>query len=93
LHSLFEHWKEWLDLRDGKFIMRADIVLPSAFIDSLVEYDAFEDWLKNLSKATGLKGKELWMPLRLRLTGKEHGPEMIRVVKFLGRERVKELLV
>lgn len=39
--------------------------------------------------ATGKKGKELFMPLRLALTGQEHGPEMSKVTQLLGLERLK----
>jgi len=34
----------------------------------------------------GLKGKSIWMTLRLALTGGEHGPELARLVGMWGRE-------
>jgi nondiscriminating glutamyl-tRNA synthetase len=40
---------------------------------------------ERLKKATGLKGKELFMPLRLALTGMDHGPELVRAIPLLGR--------
>ena len=43
-------------------------------------------------KAAGARGKTLFMPLRLALTGEEHGPELARVAYLLGRERVLERL-
>jgi nondiscriminating glutamyl-tRNA synthetase len=43
-------------------------------------------------KAAGARGKTLFMPLRLALTGDEHGPELARVAYLLGRERVLERL-
>ena len=37
--------------------------------------------------ATGKKGRELFHPLRLALTGRESGPEMAGLVAAMGRER------
>ena len=36
-----------------------------------------------LKSATGLKGKNLFMPLRLALTGFDHGPELVRALPLL----------
>ena len=40
-----------------------------------------------LKAATGRKGKALFQPLRLALTGREHGPELKHLLPLLGRER------
>jgi nondiscriminating glutamyl-tRNA synthetase len=40
---------------------------------------------ERLKKATGLKGKDLFMPLRLALTGMDHGPELVRAIPLLAR--------
>ena len=40
-----------------------------------------------LSEATGKKGKPLFMPLRLALTGRDSGPEMAPLVDRIGQER------
>ena len=41
-----------------------------------------------LKEQSGRKGKQLFLPLRMALTGMQHGPEMSHVVSFLGREGV-----
>jgi nondiscriminating glutamyl-tRNA synthetase len=38
---------------------------------------------ERLKKAMGLKGKELFMPLRLAVTGLDHGPELVRAIPLL----------
>ena len=38
---------------------------------------------ERLKNATGLKGKALFMPLRLLLTGMDHGPELLRAIPLL----------
>ena len=47
--------------------------------------DAVKAMNERLKKATGLKGKELFMPLRLALTGMDHGPELVRAIPLLTR--------
>jgi glutamyl-tRNA synthetase len=45
-------------------------------------------WTQNLKQATGLKGKALFHPLRLALTGHEAGPELAKLLPLIGRVRV-----
>ncbi len=45
-------------------------------------------WTQKLKEATGLKGKALFHPLRLALTGQESGPELARILPLLGRAKV-----
>jgi glutamyl/glutaminyl-tRNA synthetase len=35
----------------------------------------------------GVKGRELYQPVRAALTGRTHGPELPLVAELLGRER------
>jgi len=39
-----------------------------------------------LKVATGRKGKALFLPLRLALTGREHGPDMAALLPLIGRD-------
>ena len=39
-----------------------------------------------LKDSTGRKGKALFLPLRLALTGREHGPDMAALLPLIGRE-------
>ena len=45
-----------------------------------------------LKVSTGRKGRALFRPLRLALTGRESGPEMGPLLKLIGRERALERL-
>lgn len=47
----------------------------------------WQAWTKSVAAATGAKGKALFLPLRLALTGREHGPEMARLLPLIGRAR------
>jgi glutamyl-tRNA synthetase len=44
-------------------------------------------WTKAVSAASGLKGRALYHPLRLALTGREHGPELKKLLPLIGREK------
>jgi glutamyl-tRNA synthetase len=45
-----------------------------------------------LKESTGRRGRALFRPLRLALTGRESGPEMGPLLKLIGRERALERL-
>lgn len=44
-------------------------------------------WTKAVSAATGAKGRALFHPLRLALTGLEHGPELKKLLPLIGRAK------
>ncbi len=43
-------------------------------------------WTAALKTASGRKGRALFHPLRLALTGREHGPEMANLLPLIGRD-------
>jgi glutamyl-tRNA synthetase len=49
--------------------------------------EAWRDLTNELKSSTGKKGRELFHPLRLALTGRESGPEMAGIVARMGKER------
>jgi len=81
-----------------------DFELPLEFIDKyrkvidylknrLLDYDKVnKDLWKNIIKEIGkefsLKGKDLFMPIRIMTTGREHGPDIYEVLEILGKERI-----
>lgn len=84
----------WRILRDGPDELPAlpiddRIFLRDAF-DLLPEEpwngSVWRDWTGKVKEATGRKGKALFMPLRLALTGREQGPELADLLPLLGRE-------
>jgi glutamyl-tRNA synthetase len=44
-------------------------------------------WTKAVGAQTGAKGRSLFHPLRLALTGLEHGPELKKLLPLIGRAR------
>ncbi len=49
-------------------------------------------WTDEVKLTTGAKGRALFMPLRLALTGLEHGPELAALLPMLGGVRVRARL-
>ncbi len=89
--------KQWWQVAQGPvtpaiteqdFIAEALSLMPSApWNDS-----SWTEWTNAVKGKTGRKGKELFMPLRLALTSKEHGPEMKTFLPIIGPERAKARL-
>ncbi len=66
-----------------------------SFYSKLQKFDTispevFKDTLATIQKETKIKGKELYMPVRIALTGREHGPELYQVVNILGIDTCKK---
>jgi nondiscriminating glutamyl-tRNA synthetase len=49
--------------------------------------EAFKSSVQSAGGGLGLKGRELFQPVRVALTGRTHGPELPIVAELLGRER------
>ncbi|GJD52920.1 Glutamate--tRNA ligase [Methylobacterium crusticola] len=54
--------------------------------------DTWKAWTEAVRAATGLKGKALFLPLRLALTGLDHGPDLAGLLPLIGRERAARRL-
>jgi glutamyl-tRNA synthetase len=48
--------------------------------------------IKAAGKTAGAKGKELFMPIRVKITGTCHGPDLVGILDVLGREEVLKRL-
>jgi len=66
---------------EGEFLVEAARLLPEEPWDEAT----WGTWTKAIQAATGRKGKALFLPLRLALTGRDHGPEMKRLLPVIGR--------
>ncbi len=46
--------------------------------------------LDELKSQLNVSGKKLFMPVRVALTGQEHGPELLQIVSLLGKEKMQQ---
>ena len=54
--------------------------------------EPWRELTSELKQTTGKKGRELFHPLRLALTGRESGPEMAGLIQRIGKEKVVQRL-
>ena len=85
-----ENWAKTIDtIIDTKKYDIPDNLIKAA-IESIPKepfsYDTWDIWTKSIIHKTGLKGKNLFMPLRLILTGKDNGPELKNLLPLLDKE-------
>ena len=73
---------------DENFLNTALETLPEGNFDK----NTWTNWTSILMEETGRKGKELYNPLRMCLTGQNKGPEMANLVFLMGRGKVLERL-
>jgi len=69
-----------------------------AFVSELGNTDSwdgsvFSQVMKAVQKETGIRGKDLWMPVRVALTGRTHGPELPGIVEIFGPDKVRRLMM
>lgn len=69
----------------------------SALLEKIKASDEFSPTraaalIKEVQKETGFKGKQLFMPIRVALTGEMHGRDLNHTIYLLGRDRVIERL-
>ncbi|WP_417814338.1 glutamate--tRNA ligase [Thalassospira alkalitolerans] len=77
-----------IDDEDADFLKQAAGMLPEGELDGT----SWKAWTGALKDATDRKGKQLFMPLRKALTGREHGPEMSAMLVLIGRDKACERL-
>ena len=86
--------------QEGLFSIPEEMQVPEKFYSKALEEfpkapvteKTWKIWMENMKERIGLKGKQLIMPLRIALTGRQHGPEMKDIVVILGRVEVEKRL-
>ncbi|WP_047133244.1 glutamate--tRNA ligase [Candidatus Kryptonium thompsonii] len=61
-------------------------------LDGEIDREKFKQLMKEIQNETSIKGKNLFMPIRIALTGKTHGPELPLLVEYFGKEKIKQRL-
>ncbi len=88
----FDDAKVWWDVvsnaitpvvEDAAFLAKAADHLPAEPWDGAT----WSAWTNALKAETGAKGRALFHPLRLALTGRDKGPELKDLLPLIGRER------
>ncbi|MGV6800818.1 MAG: glutamate--tRNA ligase [bacterium] len=72
---------------DKEFCRQAAELVPP-----VITAQSWGELIAGLKDKTGRKGKALFMPLRLALTGQRHGPEMGPLYELIGADKAKARL-
>jgi glutamyl-tRNA synthetase len=75
-------------IEDAAFVDQALSLLPAEPWNGTT----WETWTQALKAATGRRGRQLFHPLRLALTGTDHGPELKALLPLIGRRTVERRL-
>jgi glutamyl-tRNA synthetase len=75
-------------LENANLAQRALAFLPAEPWDETT----WSAWTQRVSSETGTKGRALFHPLRLALTGVDHGPELKKLLPLIGRAKVEARL-
>jgi glutamyl-tRNA synthetase len=92
--DLLREAKPWFDVvrgtivppvleNEGDFLRAALAAMPAEPWDGAT----WGAWTGALKESTGRKGKALFLPLRLALTGEDHGPDIGTILPLIGRDR------
>lgn len=92
-----EDWVRMYEVNPTPTCLPADISLLQMALETLPaqgwdDTDIWGFWLSALKKRTPHKGRALFMPLRQALTGQDHGPELSKIVRLLGYDKIKARL-
>jgi glutamyl-tRNA synthetase len=76
---------KYIENLDKDFLKNAAKLLPD-----ITPWDEsiWEKWIQIIKANTLKRGKDLFLPLRVALTGQESGPEMKLLLPFIGREKI-----
>ncbi|MDE2578778.1 MAG: glutamate--tRNA ligase [Hyphomicrobiales bacterium] len=75
-------------IEDAAFCRAAAALLPPEPWDETT----WSAWTQSVKTQTGAKGRALFHPLRLALTGRETGPELAKLLPLIGAARVRKRL-
>ncbi|MBR0650979.1 glutamate--tRNA ligase [Roseomonas terrae] len=92
--DLMREARPWFDIVRGTIVppvLEGEGDFLRAALDALPPEpwgaDTWPAWTNALKAATGRKGKALFLPLRLALTGEDHGPDLVTLLPLIGREK------
>lgn len=79
--------EKYIDLSE-KFFTESAELLP----DEPYDESSWEEWTNSIKEKTGKRGKDLYMPIRMALTGKSKGPELKNLMPLLTKKHIQKKL-
>ncbi len=88
--SYSEEAESWVKNENSKTIFKK--MLSELENYEQLTLDDFKAIMKTVQKSVGIKGKDLWMPVRSAITGLTEGPELPYVISVIGKSKVANFL-
>lgn len=92
--EIADNEKGFIEDQQGQEVLKAAIEVLGE-LDELTSSN-FNRFIRTLQDKTGVKGKSLYLPIRIAITGKAHGPELNLVLPILEKrtclERIKRAI-
>ncbi|CCK20861.1 glutamate--tRNA ligase [Pseudolactococcus laudensis] len=85
--SLSDAAKEVLETETAPIVIKAFKEKLEGLADADYVKDNIFPLIKEVQKETGIKGKNLFMPIRIAVSGEMHGPELPDTIYLLGKEK------
>jgi len=85
-----ENALSWIKKETSKEVFKS--LLSEMAAESEITLDGFKQIMGRVQADTGVKGKDLWMPVRVALTGLTAGPELPVVIEVFGKEKILKYL-
>ena len=87
--------KKWHDICFNDFKYNND-KSDQEFLNDIIKYipdncsnkNAWQEWLSQIKQNTTRKGKDLFMPIRLALSGEENGPEIATLINIISKDKI-----
>ena len=89
---------EWIRVIDDPINVKIDIdyeylnIAQDLLPNEPWNTETWDQWILKIKEKTQRKGKDLFMPIRLALTGKTKGPELNKLILLMGYNKVMERL-
>ena len=93
-----QFFKEDIEFDEDANAVISDEHIPELMTALYTRFSELEDFspeavkaaIKDVQKSTGYKGKKLFMPIRVAVTGQTRGPELPDTISLIGKEKVLE---
>ena len=95
--NFFTESLEWLNIINSNeiYINKSDNYLKTVaklLPEEPFDKDTWDIWTNLIKNKTGRKGKDLFKPIRLALTGREKGPELKYLIPILTKKNILKKL-
>jgi glutamyl-tRNA synthetase len=91
--------KDWIEICNNFDYEKQNIEIKNNLIQIAIDclpenlsLECFKTWTKEIASKTSLKGKDLFMPLRVALTKRESGPELAVLFNLLSKNEIQKRL-